>query len=260
MADFRILAIGDVTSPTAAEYLASRLWSFRREEKIDFTVVNAENAGFITGAGRNEAETLLFGGADCLTGGNHTMRNKSILGYLDESDKMLRPINYGGEVPGRGYTVLDAGALRVLVINAMGNVHIEPNLNSPFEYIDAVLAEERGSYDISILDIHAEATGEKYAIASFFDGRIDVIFGTHTHVPTADEQVLPRGTGYVTDLGMCGESCGILGLDTGGVVDSIRLRMPPKFAPAKGAPTADGVIFTLDTEKHRVKEIKRVKI
>ena len=256
----KILALGDVTSPKAAEYLSSKLWNFRRQEKIDFAVVNAENAGFITGASADVAEMLLFGGADCLTGGNHTMRNKGIYTYLEESDKMLRPINFGGAVPGRGYTVIDSGACRFLVINAMGCIHIDPILNSPFDYIEDVLLRERGNYDVSILDIHAEATGEKMAIARFFDGKIDVIFGTHTHVPTDDLTVLPLGTGYVTDVGMCGETGGILGIDAESVISSVRYRMPPKFSPAKGEVSCDGVVFTLDPKTHRVTDIKRVKI
>ncbi len=256
----RILAIGDVTSPTAAEYLASKLWSFRKREEIDFTVVNAENAGFITGASPSIADSLLFGGADCLTGGNHTMRNRAVYTYLDECDKIIRPVNYGGAVPGRGYTVLDAAGVRVLVINALGCVHIEPTLNSPFDAIDAVLDKERGNYDVTVLDIHAEATGEKLAIANYFDGRIDVIFGTHTHVPTADECILPHGTGYITDVGMCGERGGILGIETSSVVESARRRMPPRFSVAGGAPEADGVVFTVDVSAHRVTEVKRVKI
>ena len=256
----RILAVGDVTSPSALEYLSSRLWGVREREKIDFTVVNAENAGFITGVGSEGAKTLLFGGADCLSGGNHTMRNRSVYTYLDECDRIIRPINYGGEAPGRGYTVLDANGLRVLVINALGCVHIEPRLDSPFDYIERALECECGNFDVSVLDIHAEATGEKLAIANCFDGRIDVIFGTHTHVPTADMTVLPKGTGYVTDVGMCGESGGILGLETSSVIETIRKHMPPRFTVAKGAPRADGVIFTVDVQAHRVTEIKRIEI
>lgn len=256
----KILAVGDVTSPTAAEYLSHKLWSFREREGVDFTVVNAENAGFITGAPPAVCETLLFGGADCLTGGNHTLRNRSVHSYLEESERALRPINFGSEAPGRGFAVLDASGYRVLVINAMGTVHIDPQLNSPFEYIERVLESQKGRYDVSVLDIHAEATGEKLAIANYFDGRIDVVFGTHTHVPTADTQVLSRGTGYVTDVGMCGESGGILGIDTESVIESVRLHLPPRFSLAKGEISADGVIFTVDIDRHTVTEVKRVKI
>ena len=134
----------------------------------------------------------------------------------------------------------------MLVINAMGNIHIEPVLDAPYPYIDKVLRACEGEYDIAILDIHAEATGEKLAVAHSYDGRINVIFGTHTHVPTADYTVLPRGTGYVTDLGMCGEGGGILGMDTGTVLYKLKTRMPTRLKPSDGECFADGVIFTLD--------------
>lgn len=256
----KILAIGDVTSPRAAEYLSRSLWSFRKKENIDLVIVNAENASFITGASAEIFDKLLYGGADCITGGNHTMRNRSVYNYLDESDKVIRPINFGDSVPGRGYTILDAAGRRVMVINAMGTVHIEPVLNSPYEYIDKALLSERNNYDYAVLDIHAEATGEKLAIGYNYDGRINIVFGTHTHVPTADCRILPEGTGYVTDVGMCGEDGGVLGIDKDSVIVSMRTHMPPRFAPAGGETKADGVIFTLDKKSGRVTNIERVKI
>lgn len=255
----RILTLGDVTSPGAVEYLSKNLWKFREAKKIDFTVVNAENAAFITGTSAELANKLLMSGADCLTGGNHTMRNRSVYTYLNETKEIIRPINFSDHLPGRGYTVLDANGYRVLVINAMGCVHIDPTLNSPFDYIDRVLRSEEGRYDVSILDIHAEATGEKTAIAMNYDGRINVIFGTHTHVPTADERVLPCGTGYITDVGMCGERDGILGIKKEAVIDSIRYHIPPKFECATGSVVAEGAIFDLDIRSGRVNSVERVK-
>lgn len=242
----KILAIGDVTSPAGIAHLEKNLWSVRKKHGIDFCVVNGENASFITGISRDGAEVLLRSGADVITGGNHTMQNFSAIKMLDELREVVRPINYGEEAPGRGYTVIDTGAHRVLVINALGNVHMEPQLDAPYPFIDAVLKKERGSYDVSVLDIHAEATGEKLAVAHNFDGKINVIFGTHTHVPTADCSVLPRGSGYVSDLGMCGESGGILGMDISTVLYKMKTKMPGRFKCAEGAPFADGVIFELD--------------
>lgn len=242
----KILAIGDVTSPGGAVHLEKNLWKQREKYGIDFCIVNGENASFITGISRDSAEVLLRSGADVITGGNHTMQNFSALKMLDEFKEVIRPINYGEDAPGRGYTVVDNGTVRVLVINAMGTVHMEPQLDAPYAYIDAALKREAGNYDVAVLDIHAEATGEKLAIAHNFDGRINVTFGTHTHVPTADYTVLPRGTGYVSDLGMCGESGGILGMDVGTVLYKMKTKMPGKFKCADGAPFADGVIFELD--------------
>lgn len=256
----KILVIGDVTSPRGVEHLREVLWKFRDANKIDFCVVNGENASFITGISPELAEKLLRAGADVITGGNHTLQNKAAYTALDETKELLRPINFGDTAPGHGYEIFDACGYRMLVINAMGNVHIEPNLDSPFPYIDRVLRREEGRYDFAILDIHAEATGEKMAVGYCYDGRINVIFGTHTHVPTADERILPKGTGYVTDVGMCGEADGILGMDPSVVVSRMRSHLPIRFAPAKGECVADGVMFELDTSTRRVASIKRVKI
>ena len=254
----RILAIGDVTSPSGIEHLKKNLWKFRKDNKIDFCVVNGENASFITGISPELAEVLLRAGADCITGGNHTMHNKKTYTYMEEQKELLRPINFGDSAPGRGYTILDANGYRILVINAMGNVHIEPNLDSPFVYIDRVLEREAGNYDFSILDIHAEATGEKLALGYAYDGKINVIFGTHTHVKTADWQILPLGTGYITDIGMCGESGGIIGMEASCVVERMRTHLPLPFKAASGVCRADGVIFTLDTSSGKVTDITSV--
>lgn len=254
----KILAVGDVTSPGGIEHLKNSLWKIRKEYGVDLCVVNGENASFITGISSELAEVLLRAGADVITGGNHTLRNKAAYTYLDDTREILRPINFGDSAPGRGYTIVDANGYRILVISAMGNVYIEPTLDSPFPYIERVLQCEAGRYDFAVLDIHAEATGEKYAIAHAFDGRISVIFGTHTHVQTADEQILPRGTGYITDVGMCGESGGILGLDTESTVERMKTHLPNKYKAAEGAPVANATLFTLDTKTGRVTDIKRL--
>jgi len=255
----KILAIGDVTSPEGVEHLSRNLWKFREQNKIDFCVVNGENASFITGISPTLAEKLSLGGADCITGGNHTLHNRQIYTYLEENKTVLRPINFGDAAPGKGYGIFDANGYRILVINAMGNVHIEPNLDSPFPYIDRILNEYEGRYDFAVLDIHAEATGEKLAVGFAYDGRINVIFGTHTHVRTDDAKILPRGTGYITDIGMCGESGGIIGMDAETVVMRMRSHLPHKFVAAAGEVVAEGVIFTLDTSSGRVTDIEPVR-
>lgn len=254
----KILAIGDVTSHGGVLHLEKNLWKERKKYEIDFCVVNGENASFITGISRDGAEVLLRSGADAITGGNHTMQNFSALKMLDETNEVIRPLNFGEDAPGRGYCIIDTGTVRVLVMNVMGNVHMEPQLDAPYSFVESVLRREAGGYDIAILDVHAEATGEKLAVAHNFDGRINVIFGTHTHVPTADYTILPRGTGYVSDLGMCGESGGILGMDVGTVLYKMKTKMPGKFKCADGEPFADGVIFELDAGGKAV-SVKRIR-
>ena len=254
----KILAIGDVTSQGGVAHLEKNLWTQRRKYGIDFCIVNGENASFITGISRDGAEVLLRSGADVITGGNHTMQNFSALKMLDEVNEVIRPLNYGEEAPGKGYTIVDTGAYRVLVMNVMGNVHMEPQLDAPYAFVDAVLKREAGRYDIAVLDVHAEATGEKLAVAHNFDGKINVVFGTHTHVPTADCLILPRGTGYVSDLGMCGESGGILGMDVGTVLYKMKTKMPGKFKCAEGATFADGVVFELDASGKTI-SVERIK-
>ena len=253
-----ILVIGDVTSPAGIEHLKKNLWTFRKENNIDFCVINGENASFVTGISEELAKVLLQSGADVITGGNHTMHNKTIYTFLDDKREIIRPINFGESAPGRGYTIVDACGYKMLVINAMGNVHIEPTLDSPYPYIDRALEREKGKYDFSVLDIHAEATGEKLAVGYAYDGKINVIFGTHTHVPTADEQILPQGTGYITDVGMCGESGGVIGMQSEAIVLRMRTRLPHKFTAAQGKVVANGAIFTLDSRSGKVTKVIRV--
>ena len=254
----KILVIGDVTSPSGIEHLKRNLWKFREKWGVDFCVVNGENASFITGISPELAEVLLRSGADCITGGNHTLRNKKAYTYLDDTREILRPLNFGDSAPGRGYTILDCNGYRIMVINALGRVHIDPVLDSPFNAIDRLLREEEGNYDFAILDFHAEATGEKLAIGYAYDGKINVIFGTHTHVQTADGQILPRGTGYISDVGMCGESGGVIGMDADAMILRMRTNLPHPFKSASGRCHADGVIFTLDTSSDRVTQVTPV--
>jgi len=255
----KLLVIGDVTSRGGIEHLKKNLWRVRGEEKIDFCIVNGENASFITGISEELAEELFSAGADVITGGNHTMHNTRAYTYLDDKEAILRPINFGDGAPGHGFAIVDGAGFRVLVINALGCVHIEPKLDSPYPFIDRVLDELSREYDFSVLDFHAEATGEKLAIGYAYDGKINVIFGTHTHVPTADEQILPKGSGYISDVGMCGESGGILGMDAETVVLRMRTHLPHKFKSSTGAPYANAVIFDIDNTTKACKSVKRLK-
>ena len=254
----RILALGDVVGQVAIEYLADKLWAFRSKEKIDFCVANGENATEIRGISAADAEALLGTGVDLITLGNHAFGMKDIYAYLDANEhSIIRPANYPTDAPGVGYTVCDVNGWRVLCINASGRIYLDP-LASPFDTVDRILEREDGRYDLALLDIHAEATSEKLAIGRYFDGRIQVMFGTHTHVPTADEQILPHGSGYITDLGMCGPVDGILGTDADAVIHRFRTLMPTRFSVASGDVRAQGVIFDVDESAGKVRSVKRV--
>lgn len=254
----RILALGDVVGHVAIDYLADKLWAFRSKEKIDFCVANGENATEIRGISAADAEAILGTGVDLITLGNHAFGMRDIYSYLDANEHcIIRPANYPTDAPGVGYTICDVNGWRVLCINVSGRVYLDP-LASPFDTVDRILDREDGRYDVALLDIHAEATSEKLAIGRYFDGRIQVMFGTHTHVPTADEQVLPRGSGYITDLGMCGPVDGILGTDADAVIHRFRTMMPTRFSVASGAVRAQGVIFDVDEGAGRVRSVKRV--
>lgn len=241
----KVLVIGDVTDSHAAEYLAKSLWSIRRARGIDFVAVNVENAGFIVGPEPEVALALLDGGADVLTGGNHTLQKKGLFTLLDNDKRLLRPANYPPEVPGAGYAILPACGYRLLVINAIGRVGMEP-VDCPFRAVDRILSREEGNYDYAILDFHAEASGEKMAMGLYLDGRVSAVYGTHTHVPTADEQILPGGTGYITDIGYTGVRDSILGIDPQAVLHRYLTHLPAPYHPATGAIRAQGAIFTLD--------------
>ena len=254
----RILALGDVVGQVAIEYLADKLWTFRSKEKIDFCVANGENATEIRGISAADAEALLGTGVDLITLGNHAFGMKDIYSYLDASEhSIIRPANYPTDAPGVGYTICDVGGWRVLCMNVSGRVYLDP-LASPFDTVDRILEREDGRFDVALLDIHAEATSEKLALGRYFDGRVQVLFGTHTHVPTADEQILPHGSGYITDLGMCGPVDGILGTDADAVIHRFRTLMPTRFSVASGTVRAQGVIFDVDESAKTVRSVRRV--
>lgn len=258
MNEYRILALGDVVGPEAVKYIGERLWSFRRENKINMVICNAENAAVGNGLDPQSADKLLAGGCDILTGGNHIFRKKEIRRYLEDSRNLIRPANYPFGTPGDGYTIANIDGFRVLVINVLGTIYMEP-LACPFATVERILERESGRYDLAALDIHAEATSEKIALGRCFDGRIQVVFGTHTHVATADTQILPKGSGYVTDLGMSGPPDGVLGIRADIIIEKLRTKLPVKFELAEGKTEVNGVIFSLDADAKRCVGVSRVK-
>ena len=241
----------------ATRLLCRRLPSLKREINADFAIVNAENAAEGNGLDRSSAEELLCSGADVLTSGNHIWQKREIYPFLDECDTLLRPANYRPGLPGRGYGIYPCGGTRLLVMNLMGTVFLDP-LADPFDTVDAILAKEKGNYDCAILDFHAEATSEKIALAWYLDGRASVVYGTHTHVQTADERILPGGTGFLTDLGMTGPLDSALGVRCDRVIERLRNHTPVRFETAKGKVTLHGACFTVDPSSAKATGAERL--
>lgn len=242
--NMRILALGDVVGKAACEYLSKNLWNFRKEYNIDFAVVNGENSAEGNGISKQSAESLWSSGADVITTGNHIWKKNDIKGVLEDSENIIRPANYPNECPGNGYTVVDCNGYKILVMNVLGTVYTEP-LACPFETVEKILQKTEGEYDISLLDIHAEATSEKIALGRYFDGKINAVFGTHTHVPTADEQIFEGGTGFVTDLGMCGGKRSVLGVKIEPIIKKLKNKMPSKFEFEQENIVCQGVVFDI---------------
>ena len=244
----KILALGDVIGSEGVDYVCSKLRAFKRENNIDFTVINGENSAKANGIDPASAEALLSGGVDVITTGNHVYRINAVYDYLDSTEFVIRPANYPPSCPGIGYTIVDCGFRRILVMNVLGVTYMEP-LACPFETVEAILEKEKGNYNISLLDVHAEATSEKAALAHYFDGKVTAVFGTHTHVQTNDAKVLPHGTGFITDLGMCGPENSILGVRSDIIIDKLRFHLPKKFEYACRGIRAHGAVFTIENGK-----------
>jgi len=253
----KILIIGDVVGARSVEYLDTKLRRLRDTIGADLVVVNGENASEIHGISAEAARDIFRAGADVITLGNHTYGKKDILAFLSDEENIIRPANYPPTCPGGGYTIYDVNGYRVLVINVLGTALLEP-LACPFETVDRILSREEGNFDLSILDVHAEATSEKKALGYYFDGRINIIFGTHTHVPTADEQVLPRGTAYITDVGMTGPKVSVIGTDKDAVIEKFRTKMPVRFTVAGGEIEANALVVDIDEASGKVKSVNRM--
>ncbi len=245
----KILAIGDVVGQAGVSHLQAHLRKIKTSLGADLVIVNGENAAEIHGISQNDAVDIFYAGADVITTGNHAFGKYDIYSYLDDEKYILRPANFPGSAPGHGSVIINAAGMRVLVMNIQGNVSMRDSLASPFETADAILRRESGSFDIAVLDFHAEATSEKLAMGYYLDGRVSVIFGTHTHVATADEQIMPSGSGYITDIGMTGPDRSILGVATDCILKGFTTAMPQRYRVADGKVTSHGALFTLDGNK-----------
>jgi hypothetical protein len=258
MRNFKILALGDICGPKALDYVCKNLWNVRKSNQIDLVVCNGENCAEPNGIDRESAKRLFESGCDVITTGNHVWRKSSVFSYLDDEERILRPLNYPSSNPGHGDVIVTENGVRVLVLNVLGQAFIEGGSN-PFEAIEGALSRNSGKYDFAVLDIHAEATGEKLAIAYEFCEKISVVFGTHTHVQTNDACVLSGKCAYITDLGMCGSTGGILGVKKDSVIYKMKTKMNAKFDFDDGETECCGAIFEVNKDTWQGVSCKNIK-
>ena len=254
---FRILCFGDVVGENACLFLRRVLPGVRKEMGADLVIANGENSAKRGGIDPESLQMLYSAGVDLVTTGNHVFRQRSIDDFLDGAGSLLRPCNFPSSCPGKGYEILKLSGLRVLVVNAQGTLFME-SLPSPFEAVEKILKREAGNFDFAVCDFHAEATSEKKAFGYYFDSRFSIIFGTHTHIPTADLQILPGGTGYITDLGMVGGVDSVLGMKKEIAIEKFITHMPTYYQVAEGPMEAWGAVFDIDPDSGRCLAVKQV--
>ena len=255
----KILAIGDVVGTNGCECLRRILPAYRRLNGIDLCIVNGENSAQGNGILPQSAEHLLTSGADIITTGNHAFRRFEIYNKFDEEGyPLIRPANFYRTAPGKGYYIIDKGFMKIAVINLAGTVYLENNDN-PFDCIDRILGEV-SDCRIKLVDFHAEATAEKKAMGFYLDGKVSAIFGTHTHVQTNDAQVLPNGTGYITDIGMTGPVQSVLGVTPSLAIEKIRTNLPVRFENPDGECRMEGCIFEIDNKTGKTLSAEAVSV
>ena len=255
----KILAIGDVVSKQGCDYLRKTLPALKRELMADIVIVNGENSAVGNGILPGSAQFIFDSGADVITLGNHGLRRREIYPMLDENEFLVRPLNYHPSAPGRGTAVLDMGRCQVAIINLQGTAYMEP-IQNPFDAAEAEIKRLKDmGVNIIVIDFHAEATAEKRALGFFLDGRISALFGTHTHVQTSDQQVLPCGTGYITDLGMTGPYYSVLGVTPQTAIERMRTNLPVRFLNEDGVCVLEGCLFDIDEKTGKTVDIKRIR-
>lgn len=248
----RFLCIGDVVASPGMRVAEKMIPKLMKEYRTDFVIVNGENADDRNGISKDQATRLRQIGADVVTTGNHVFRQKIVFDFLDDTEWFLRPMNYPDSAPGHGHTLTYTTKGSVLVINLLGQVNMEP-VDNPFTKVEKLIASSKADY--VIVDFHAEATSEKAALAYFLDGKATCVYGTHTHVQTADERILPKGTFFITDIGMTGSSDSVLGVDKNVIVRQFTSRIANPYLKPDADPMINGIVF--DTETKEIIRINR---
>lgn len=253
--DFKVLAVGDVVGNPGLDRVRRNLRQLKRKTGADFTVVNGENAA-VVGLLPHQAEDILDAGADVITMGNHTWGKREIVDYMEDCPRILRPANYAPQVPGRGWQVFDTKVGPVAVVDLIGRCNMDYGPDNPFLMVEEILKEI--DTKIILVELHAEATSEKLAMGYLLDGRVSAVWGTHTHVPTADARILPKGTGYVTDLGMTGPRDSVLGIRPDLSIAKFRGDLTERYRWAEGATKMEAVLFTIDSTTGTCRKAERV--
>ena len=255
--DFKVLAVGDVVGNPGMERIRRSLRKLKRDTGADFVIVNGENAS-VVGMTPMQGEDILDAGADVITMGNHTFGKRELVDYMEDTSRVLRPANYAPQAPGRGWGIYDTAAGPVAVIDLQGRCNMDYTPDNPFLAVEKILKQI--DTKLIFVEVHAEATSEKLAMGYMLDGRISALWGTHTHVPTADIQVLPKGTGYVTDLGMTGPKHSVLGIRPDLSIAKFRGDLTERYRWAEGETKLEAVLFTVDTETGLCRKAERVDI
>jgi metallophosphoesterase (TIGR00282 family) len=257
----RVLILGDVMGRPARRAVRQLVPALKSREGIDLAIANAENAAGGMGVDVKSAGELFGAGIHVLTSGNHIWKKKEIFSYLDTQPNLIRPANYPEGAPGRGWCEWrNAGGLAALVLNVQGRVFMPNHVDDPFRSVDALLKEHGQFSPVVIVDMHAEATSEKSAMGWYLDGRASVVFGTHTHIQTADERLLPNGTAYITDLGLCGPFDSVIGMEKENVIRGFMSQLPRKFEVAEDNVVLQGVVVDIDERSGKARDIKRLRL
>ena len=253
--EFKILCVGDVVGNPGMDRISRSLRYLKQKVQADFVIVNGENAS-VVGITPRQAEDIFDAGADVITLGNHSFAKKVICDYLDENSRILRPANYAPQVPGKGWGIYETKFGDVAVVDLIGRVNMDYGPDNPFLMMEKILPQIRAKF--ILVEIHAEATSEKLAMGYMLDGKVSAVWGTHTHVPTADTQILPKGTGYVTDLGMTGPKYSVLGIRPDLSISKFRGDLYQRYQWADGPTKLEAVLFTIDTATGRCLKAERV--
>ena len=257
-----ILCIGDIVGRPGREAVKFALPRIKAEHGIDFIIANAENASGGSGLIPKNADEILSYGVDMMTMGDHVWDKQEIFPYLDgNQQKIIRPANFPEGVPGVGWSVVTAAnGVKVAVINLLGRTFMRYNVLCPFRTLDAILAQIKDQASVVIVDMHAETTSEKVAMGLYSDGRVSLVYGTHTHIQTADEKILPQGSAYITDLGMSGPYDSVIGQDKNKIITRFLTSMPNQFEVAQSPATVHGVILKVDAKTGKAEKITRLQM